>query len=809
LPNEILDPTANPGDIHNEGTIMSTDQSTPAEEPAASPADESPVGSPDAGDEQQSPSPKRKRRWLRVLVWLIVVGLVGLVVLIALLPTILSSGPVTRRIAAGASASLDRDVRIGDLALGWRSGMKMTDVSVMERDGAPFASLKSLSCDLDLMALVRGRILVRDLSMVEPKLVVRRDKEGRLNIDDLLNPTKEPGEPEEPPAPEETGPTRFPDTSIRAAVVNGVFEFEDMKTGETVSVRDFSVALAVPSINDPITFSVEFNLLQGGKTEAISLKAEARIAENNELLTDRATASLDFTSVPVQASMKLDMSQFNGAPGGKGAELTFNCNLAELMDRIGTIVGLPEGMEIAGTIQSGMAATGDLEDSIGLKGTTLVSGLAITGGPLADMPVRQDTVRHALDLRIAMQDQSPDSVVIHSFTVDAPALKIDVSGKASDLGGQGDVQGTVTADADLPEIAGILSGLLPPELRLGGHARLTMAATTSLKALSDAGSAPAQGTAPANPFAALSALEADGNIEVDQVEYTSKDSQFVLSDMRLQPIKLAGGVLVANGQFKANSGPGTLQARIDFNDPEPAFETTIEAKDVALAQRVSLLGYVIPLLILPPDGQLQSSASFKATAQGKGLAWETVREKLKASGNLELGDGTISGGEILGAILKLTGQRDQFQFSGMSTQFGLADGKITSDAIQVNSRSLSFALQGWTSIIPDPETGGYAMEYKPGPEILKKYAGKEYERITSLLGKQGEGYSPLVIGGLVQKPKVQLKLPSLGDAAAGLIGGALGDILGGRKDKDGGKDDGAKKKDVKEGAAGLLKGLLK
>ena len=99
------DPAHHPGDIHNEGLIMSTDQSKLAEEPIASTPDGSAVG------EQQAPPPRRKRRWLRVLVWLIVLGLVGVAALIALLPAILSSGPVTRRIAAGASDALDRDVR--------------------------------------------------------------------------------------------------------------------------------------------------------------------------------------------------------------------------------------------------------------------------------------------------------------------------------------------------------------------------------------------------------------------------------------------------------------------------------------------------------------------------------------------------------------------------------------------------------------------------------------------------------------------------------------------------------------------------
>ena len=777
------------GHADNEGPTMSMDQSKPAEEPAVLPSGQAP-----AGGEQQSPPPKRKRRWLRVLLWVLAVGLSCLVLLIAMLPTIISSGTVTRRIAADASARLNRDVRIGDLSVGWRSGVQVTDVAVLERDGSPFASLKSLSCDLGILPLLGGRLLVRDLSIVEPKVVIRRDKEGRLNIDDLRALGKATPPEKEPDEPKEEGSDTLPDASIRATVANGTFEFHDEATGETVSIHDFEAALAMPSVNDPISLSVDFHLTQGGKTEAVSLKAEALIAEQNRLLTDRATASLDLASVPVQASMRLDMGQFNGAPDAKGAQLMLHCDLGQLMVRIGPIVGLPEGMQVAGTIKSEMAAAGDLGSSIGVKGTTVISGLSVTGGPLADMPVRQDTVRSSVDLVLALRNQQPESAVLNALSVEAPALTVEASGKASDLGGRGDVQATVNADADLPEIVGLVSGLLPPELKLAGHARMTMTASTSLDALANA---------TGGPFASLGAVAAEGSAEVDRVEYASADTQLTLADLRLQPIKLAGSVLTAAGQFKANDGPGTLQTSIDFTGSEPAFNTTIEARNIALTQRVSLLGYVIPLLILPADGKIQSSASFTATAQGTGLAWETLREKLKASGSLELGDGTISGGEILGAILKLTGQRDQFQFDGMSTTFGLADGKITSDAIQVNSRALSFALQGWTSIIPDPETGGYAMEYRPGAEILRKYAGKDYERIMALLGKQGEGYSPLVIGGLVQKPRVKLELPGLGDAAKGLLGGALGDVLGGKGDKKSGGD--AKK----EGAADLLRGLLK
>lgn len=795
-----------------EATAPSPEELSPSETPADEPVEEAAAPSPeeppsgDAPADDEKESPKRKRRWLRMLLWLFLIGFVCLALFIAFLPAILSSGAVTRRIAAGASDYLDRDVSIGDLSIGWRSGIKVTDVSVLERDGSPFASLKSMTCDIGLLSLMRGRIAVRDLSIIEPKLVVRRDKDGHLNIENMgkLGQAKAP-EVEDEPEPEKDESGRLPDTLIHAKVVDGAFDFEDLATGETVSIRDFNVVLEVPSINDLISFSLDFDLSQGGRTESVGLKAEAQVAENNELLTDRAKVSVDFTSVPVQASMKLDMAQLDGSPDGKGVEFTLQCDLAELMERIGLIIGLPDGMQIAGTIKSELVAAGDLEESVGLKGSTAISGFAVTGGPLADMPVRQDTVRSVLDVTMALKGRHSGVVVINSLTVEAPALNVDVSGKASGLGEQGNLQGTVKVDADLPEIVGLVSGFLPPELTLGGHARMTMAASTSLEALSSIDKA----AAAANPFAYLGVVALDGSIAVDRAEYSSADTQLVFSDMRLQPITLSNSILAVEGQFKANDGPGTLRARIDFTDPEPSFDTTIGAQDVVLTQRVSLLGYVIPLLILPVDGKIQSSASFQADLKGEGFAWETLREKLEASGKLELGDGTISGGEILGAVLKLTGQREQFEFNGMSTQFGLSEGKITSDAIQVNSRALSFALQGWTSIVPDPETGGFAMEYKPGKEILRKYAGKEYERIMALLGTQGEDYSPLVIGGLVQKPRVELKLPGLGSAAQGLIGGALDDALGGKLGKGTNTGDGDAKKEAVKGAAGLLKGLLR
>ena len=174
---------------------------------------------------------------------------------------------------------------------------------------------------------------------------------------------------------------------------------------------------------------------------------------------------------------------------------------------------------------------------------------------------------------------------------------------------------------------------------------------------------------------------------------------------------------------------------------------------------------------------------------------------------MALNEGSVSGGEIVTKIMKLAGEGDTLKFKGMNSAFQLAKGKVSTDGIQVNGHGLDFVLTGWTSIIPDEKTGGFPMEYKAGSELLKKYAGKDYQQYASFLGEQGESYSPLLIAGTVQKPTARLNLPSIKDAAKTAIKSALREALGGKKSGDG--KAGSVGDQLKKGAGrDLLKGLF-
>ncbi|MCK5804239.1 MAG: hypothetical protein KAI66_15485, partial [Lentisphaeria bacterium] len=269
-----------------------------------------------------------------------------------------------------------------------------------------------------------------------------------------------------------------------------------------------------------------------------------------------------------------------------------------------------------------------------------------------------------------------------------------------------------------------------------------------------------------------------------------------------------GGRLDFPATLVVNGGPTETRLKVDFTDSTPTFETTVKATNITIDQDVELLGYFIPLMILPKDGTVKTTLGLDLAAEGTDFDWPTLRKNLAVTGTLKLNQGSVSGGEVVSGVLRLLGESDTFKFDGMTSAFALSEGRIKSESIEINSQSLDFALSGWTSIIPDPETGGYAMHYEAGNELLKKYAGKELAQYSALLGTELDSFSPLLITGTIQKPKVKLNLPTITRAAKGILGNALQEGL---LDKllDGKGKDKIDTKGLEDAGRNLLKGLLK
>jgi hypothetical protein len=134
--------------------------------------------------------------------------LVGLAVLALLAPTLLSTRPGRSFAESYASGRLNRTVHIGELDLGWWSGLEVGKVEVAERPDfvlppaavvgtkvaapapVPFVKFDRLRCPNALLALL-GSGTLKELSLTGLEVNIVHLADGRLSTDDL-RPSEEP-----------------------------------------------------------------------------------------------------------------------------------------------------------------------------------------------------------------------------------------------------------------------------------------------------------------------------------------------------------------------------------------------------------------------------------------------------------------------------------------------------------------------------------------------------------------------------------------------------------------------------------------
>ena len=888
--------------------------------------------------EQATASPKAKaktgkpkRSWKRRILWTMLTIFVALILLVALAPTIASSGVGESIIANVASGALNRTVSIGDLSIGWGGGLKLDNLEIKEQDDRPFASVKGIAGAFKIFPLISGNVYVENLDIVEPKLFLRRDKDGKLNIDDLIaepepetpgKPASTTKKPATKPAPAAT--FTLPNIEFRGSIKNAQFTFTDDSLGETVEIKNLTAELNVPSINDEVDFSVVGQLLAKGQNESIELNGKVKIAENNAIDPAKVKGSVEFITSALKANASFDLAKFDSTEDATGAELTIDGDLGKLAGQIGAIVGLPEGLNVAGTIHSELSGTGRLDSAITISGKSDINDLSLSGGPLAAQPVEQKLIRTTQKMTLTMKEQLPDRLDIEDVSLIINAGNIGMKGAVTELstaepkvnaemilfmnlvrikedfGGlilpegmhmegviraNSAVAGTIAtphisgtarllklaadlppelvygepidaeaaaeeaatppgpvhigpistdvaydltydtmadllevkqlnmqsdfftctssgqvtaltqavpvldyqlaANGDLARLDAVLADLLPPEVTMGGGYEFEMKIQGPLMTTTPeaTGGDKQQQAAIENPYEMLTGITAEGKANFANVRYASMGSEATLSEINAKQIELKDGAFNMKADLKINEGPSVATSTVDFNDPDTAYQFSAEGSKVNIDSKVRLIGWIIPLAIVPDDGKINTKADFKMAGQGKGLEWDVMSRNLNVDGQLTLGEGSVEGGEIIGGLLQLAKQKDRFEFDNIATAFGIKDGKINNDEIKVQGKALSFVLSGWTSLTPEQETGGYPMEYTVGKELLQYYLSEELAQYGNLLGGLGTEYSPLLIAGTVQKPKVSLNLPDLQDTAKDLLGGALNNLFKKKIDK--------------------------
>ena len=209
------------------------------------------------------PPAKKPRRWGRRLLLLALV----LLLLVAFAPFLVGLPLVRDRIAALASEAVGRPVALQRLAASWTKGIDVDGIRVDSPAGfeEPLATVKHVHVDVDLAALLRGR-LDAAVEVQSPWITFLRDEEGASNTDDLFV-----GGRREARDAESTGPGPRP--RLRLKVRDGLLRARGAKGGEPQEVRDLDADLGMdPDGRIEVRLeAVASRAAPGGEDAAISL----------------------------------------------------------------------------------------------------------------------------------------------------------------------------------------------------------------------------------------------------------------------------------------------------------------------------------------------------------------------------------------------------------------------------------------------------------------------------------------------------------------------------------------------------------
>jgi len=120
---------------------------------------------------------------LGVLILLVGIAVAGLV---AIVHFYLTEDRVKDLIIPQAETALGRKVAIGDIKIGFLSGITIRDFLIKEEDKENnFVSTKAFVLSYDLMPLLQKKLVISEIRFDEPTVQITRDKQGRFNFSSL------------------------------------------------------------------------------------------------------------------------------------------------------------------------------------------------------------------------------------------------------------------------------------------------------------------------------------------------------------------------------------------------------------------------------------------------------------------------------------------------------------------------------------------------------------------------------------------------------------------------------------------------
>jgi len=710
---------------------------------------------------------------LRIFGILIAVLAVLIVVAALVLPRVIDPNNYRDDIARLVKEKTGRDLTIAG-GIGWSVfpwlGVEIGSVRLSNAKGfgeEPFAVIDSAQVRVKLLPLLRKEIEMSTVVLDGLQLRLAKDKSGRTNWDDLMQPAAaKPAKPEKPA--EAGGGLPVAALAIGGVSINNArVLWEDQAAGVTQRIEDFDLETGAIEPGQPVTVTLSLSH-RGGKPELASqltLSAVVALAESLKQVT--------------VSDLKLGVeAQGESLPGGRlradlGAQAALDLDKQTLS--LTDLVVNAMDLSLRGQVQ-GTGIGGDKPQFAGnLKVDEFVPRDVLRALGQTLPAVSDATVLGKADAAFAFK-ATTDSVNLSDLK-----LRLDDSSITGSLGISNFAKPATTFNLALDAID--LDRYLPPQKPGAAKAAPTPAASTPAEATA--------GAASLLPVDTLRGLNLNGTLKIGKL----KAYQMHSTDITVTVAAKDGLVRVHPAGAKMYEGSYNGNVTLDVRGKEPR-----------IAMDEKLTGVQIgPLLTdMTGDARITGKADIAVKLTATGNDPDAMRRTMNGNASFSFLDGTVKGMNVLGEIRRAyalvrgkpapaTGAPNQTDFSALTGTATITNGLVRNDDLLAKSPVMQLAGKGTANLvneqldygitanlvdvlegageltgraIPVRITGTFAAP-KVGvdmEQVLKQEVKKQIEKqIGEKLGIGGEAQQEEVQKGVEQKleEKVQDKLKGL------------------------------------------------
>jgi uncharacterized protein involved in outer membrane biogenesis len=292
-----------------------------------------------------TPTPKKRRGWLRAIVW--VLGMLIVLVVVAYFVAT-SSAFFKSVILPRVGKAMNAEVTVNDASISPFSQVILHNLKVQPTGAEPLMTAPEVRLRYSLIDIIRGNIRVDEAVLDSPTVTLVEQADGSRNLDPLLKglpqtaPEKQPAAPSKPPA------AKPPQIDVKKVA---------LKDATLSRVKNY--ANGTRDVVEISHVNLTLDDLKNGQTGKLALGADISVQQTNATLQGKLagtfTISLaaDLKPASVKGSARLDVTKAEGAlvdAAALGAELNVEVTPTDLK-------------EVALRFQKGNANLGELRVS--------------------------------------------------------------------------------------------------------------------------------------------------------------------------------------------------------------------------------------------------------------------------------------------------------------------------------------------------------------------------------------------------------------------------------------------------------------